>query len=710
MAQTSAAPAQATTRPEQADCLKGFIVADAHFGWQDRRQPSPEKQREMMRRILSRFSDLDLFIDTGDIHHGNLRGEVGDRARLLWTKIIANGCGRLPFYLVPGNHEVTGTGEGDHEWRCARLANFSCRPYYSFDIKGVHFVSLPELVRTIYVTKESLEWLALDLAVNTDRTVIVLSHNSLQGTTTPYEEGYRGLANSRQVLELLQRHPNVLAWMHGHNHNYQVIEKYGKLFVSNGRIGGFDPSRDNPEGFHGLGGIYFEVASNGLTVRSFSAERGVFLDELGLEGVSGRLAARSSFNPKAAAGFSYGYGGARDDQRIPVYHHHVGPAAHREIFLAGAAGGVINDDPGFSMFMSRRAGRRQEPDWQLMGSSVVGPNALWEWANPGVRILPRTRANAVTTLTVPHQRHGRANYYRCPPGRAYRASVELEAGPGGQRLQLTFQVHDRSGRELARLPGPLWTLTEGQQRQQTEAQIPALAESRTLYADPECDEEVQLMVLADFSNLAAPVTVRRLELSFADADGPTRDAAIELARQRFGPTGPLAVDRPWQTEILAPTAAREVVTARAQGNRRMTWLIRHTNLLWQVRNAPAAFRDGRLEIGPLRNKWSPHAEVLLAPLARVPYPIPHRLRGVNLLRIRMPSERDPVLTMELLQLLSPAEIEVLAPDRPARVEGADDWSFASGRILIRRCTPGEIVVLARNPGTHVMESGQPVLP
>lgn len=150
------------------DCkLKGFIVSDAHFGWNHKEQPSPETQRLMMQRIIKRFPDLDVFIDTGDAHHGALKREPGDIARGNWTDIIAGGCDTAPFFYVAGNHEIIGTlYDGDQEWRCNALGSVSCRPYYSFDIKGIHFISLPELVEPVYINKESIELITIQVENN----------------------------------------------------------------------------------------------------------------------------------------------------------------------------------------------------------------------------------------------------------------------------------------------------------------------------------------------------------------------------------------------------------------------------------------------------------------------------------------------------------------------------------------------------------------
>lgn len=691
-ASESAPKPQPEAAPEAADKLTGFIVADAHFGWVNRQQPDIETQREMMRRIVRRFPDLDIFIDTGDIHHGGLRGEPGEIARRQWTDLIANGCGTAPFAYVPGNHEIMGTREGDPEWRCERIGSLSCRPYYSFDVKGIHFVSLPELMRVVYITREALDWLELDLAVHADQTTMLLSHNSLAGTTGPFEEGYRGLVVSKTILDIMRTRPNVVAWMHGHNHNYQVVARDGELFVSNGRIGGFDPSRKADDGPYGLGGILFEINRSDVTVRSYSAERQAFLDDLGVRGVSGRLAMKTSFDPTAPTRISYGYGGARDGQRTPVYHHHAGPHQKSELFIAGVTEPEFNDDPSIELFMSRRAGRSKKPHWQLMGSLVRGGNGLWEHAKPGIRLLPRQSPTHTTSITVPHHGHGQVSHYRCAPGRIYRADVHVDAGPGSQTLRLTFFMHDRDGKQLWSQARPIWTLKPGEQRLSTTVNVPEMSPAKTIYSDQASDNATHLMVQADASKLTSPLLVRRVALSLANAKGETSDAAIVVDGKEHATAGKLEPGKPHRCVIATPRSGRSVIEARATGSRRVTWLIRQTDAPWQVRNAAAVWREGRLDIGPITNPYTKQAEVVIAPLERPTGPYVHRLRQVEQARVIPATADRSEIRIDLVRLRAPAEIIVVGSKRPKAVEGADGWEHADGRIVIKRNQPGVVVV------------------
>ncbi len=690
----SAAGAAGLVRPlssravvgEGAPALRAFIVSDAHLGWYDPQQPTPEVQTNMMARIMERFPDLDVFFDTGDAHHN---GRNRDRERGQWTDIIAGGCGTAPFYYIPGNHEICGVHDADPELRCNMLGSLSCRPYYSVDIKGVHFVSLPELNRAVYVTEETLQWLALDLAVHHDKTTILLSHNNITGTTGPFEEGYRGLVNSEEVLGFMTRHPNVVAWMHGHNHNYEMVVRDGKAFVSNGRIGGFDPSRKSAEGSHGLGGIYFEVRPDALEIRAYSAERGRFLDDLGLDKVSARLDIATSLDPAAPPACSFGSGGALDGQRLPVYHHHAG-RGDAELFLLGAPGPVFNDDPGMMLFMSRK--NKEGAHRQFMGPSVLGPNDHYEWRDPGVRLYAREDAGARAVIASPRPGYSEYVYYRCAPERTYRARITLDAHEGGQRLRLRLKVFDTEGRERADVPGPEWTLGGGTQTHEFEAALRAPGGVESIYTRPESDVLLQVGVQAEFSGLAAPVDVTGLALSIVGEGESTGNAGVAVDGELVSQAGPLDAARPARLAMPAAREARSVYEVRAGGNRRTSWLVRRSGVDWQVRNAPVADRGEYLEVGPMRNRWQETPEIVLAPMTRTADPFVHRLRHVEQARIYPINRGHRDLRLTIVKTSAPAEAVIATERKPAEVTGADEWTFENGRLRLSLTEGSDVVI------------------
>ena len=672
---------------EDSPQLSGFIVSDAHFGWDNEQQPDPALQRAAVRHILERFPDLDIVIDTGDAYHGNLRGLQGDMARALWLDIIANGVGALPFLYVPGNHEIIGTSEGDHEQRCCRLGSLACRPYYSFDVQGIHFVSLPEMVRAVYVTRETLEWLALDLAVHRDRTTIILSHNNIKGTTGPLEPGYRGLVNSDVLTRLFGQNPQVIAWMHGHNHNYEVVRKGDMLFVSNGRIGGFDPSRRSPGGSHGLGGIHFSVTREGLAVRSYSVDRRAFLDETGVDAVAARLETRTSFAPGAPAAICYGYGGARDGQRMPVYHHFQGQHASRTLVMAGADSPVFNDDAELNLYDARSGGEPGRPSQKmLMGSDVRGRRAEWEWANPGVTLRPPPDSEEPVFLGVPRVGHGKINYFRCAPGKGCRFRMVATAESAGGMLIVRGYMHDSEGGLLYEHAAQEHPLREGSQEVLYLLQTPALPATETIYGTFDSNLQVQVSVEIEFRGFARNIHIQTVELGMDNDREKTVAPGISIGEEQYVVQGVYGAEQLARMPIARPSDSREVVECHAGGNQRMTWLIREEGVQWQVRNAAACMRDGRLEIGPVRANWSEEPAIMIAPIARRLRPFVHRLNNISKASVHHDDENNAI-DLCRMEYGPGATVELWSPVNPAHITGGNIISMADARIVIEVGAP-----------------------
>ena len=674
--------------------LKGFIVSDSHFGWDpDPRhfkpgvQPRPELQAEMMQRIVRQFPDLDVFLDTGDAHHSGLKGIKGDTARGDWTDIIAGGCAISPFYYVPGNHELAPLND-DGEWRCDSLGSIACRPYYSFDLKGIHFVSLPELEKATLVNKESIEWLKLDLEINKDRSTILLSHNNIKGTTTPFgESGYRGIINTDELLSIMTRYPNIIAWMHGHNHTYEVLRKYNKLFVSNGRIGGFiPPPAWGRVGQGHLGGIYFEVRPDKLVVRSYSATAGKFLDELGETHLSGELKRRTTLDTHASPAYSYGVGGMFDGQRIPVFNHHTDAGRQSELFVSGTDTSVMNDDPELLNYGAYTAGSLGT-NWYIAGCSIghgggfIKENKTWEWLDPGVRLRPQEVPGQTVDVCIPDFGQGKC-HYRCSPGHTYKATLDIDSPQGGQRVQLRIIFQNKEGDELASPAAIERVIKPGLHTYEVEAQMPAEAAQGTIYADPASDHLIQVMAKATFSQLDNELTLLKYELRSADTRQGTVDPAMIVDGKRYAHVGLLGCDKPVRFELATPASGRSVYECKADGNRRVTWLVRQQSLDWQVRNAPVADKGNYLEIGPLRNTWTHRKEVVIAPMRPMNEPYVHRLQNTKRVRIYPLGRNNSVLKIEVLECGDDAGITVYCQKAPAQVLGAKDWKYNAPDLSI----------------------------
>lgn len=669
------------------DILKGFIVSDAHFGWMHVQQPSPDFQGEMMSRILKRFPALDLFIDTGDAHH-NDHHENNDPylARKNWIDIIQGGCGHVPFYYVIGNHEIRSNEDDDPENRSNIMGSTSCRPYYSFDMKGIHFISFPELIRAIYITEEEYAWLDLDLELNKNNTTILLSHNNILGTTSGNEAGYRGLMDSEKMLETFRKYPNIIAWMHGHNHSFEIVEKQNMLFVSNGRIGGFDPSR----GEHGIGGIYFEISKNGLIVKCYSAEKDIFLEELSHD-LSREFKTPTSLDPFAPYSYSYGVGGAKRNERFFVYNHHSGLNQKREIFVTGAKDSVINDDPFFNRYTERHAWHGL--DKILLAANINHGNNVFEYTNPGIRL--KTNSDWWTTVTLPSDNYHLYSYYRCPPDTEYKISINLSTLQATdvckQVLWLRLLVHDIDGKILRIVQSEGITLLNGNQDHEVVLKVPQL-DQETIYSDLDSDKVVNIAVEASFSGMEkGDVEIKSLFFSIANASGTTKDPGLMINNAKGFYRGQLKRGDIERLALNSDFNDRDVIEAIADGNKKLTFLVRHVNVEWQVRNAAIKDYGKYLEIKRIRNKLSDKMEIIIVPLVRQTEPYIHRIRKCENIRVYPIDRGNKLLKVEISKVLDNPQIDVFSFKRPVRITNVSSWDYENNLITAEVGKPGEIL-------------------
>ena len=570
--------------PVSEDSLTGFIVADAHFGWDDAKQPANETIRDRMHHINKRFPNLDVFWDAGDAHHN-----ADDNERSDWLTYLAGEIPQTPFYFTAGNHEVDNySGPYDPEERAQQLGSVNVRPYYSVDIKNIHIISLPQLIHVNYLSAESLAWLKLDLQLNQDKTVIIISHNALTGTTSTDDGSiYREVVNSDAMFDLMRQYPNIRAWVHGHNHNYKVVQQDGTLFVSAGRMGGFNGDRntDLRLGDDNLGGIYFKVDQNTLTIRAYNASKQQFMDQLGYPGLSKTLRFKTSLDADAPARLSYGYGLVRDGQRIPGYNHHLN-ASQRELFISGSPDAVFNDNSKFTSF------QEEDTRGQLLNAIHVRPRDGYQWLDPKIRLLPKPSGKS-TIVDLTNGARTRWTYYRAAPKRNYMAVLKLDAVEGNQQVRLQARVRDNEGNIVRTLRAKSWQLTDDPQTLRYPFKVPALRKYPSIYTDLTSDRQLQLSIEAKFRDMDHPVILKAFKLRLKGSKKTTENPALIIHRdpngaqagtQTYQHNGLLGVDDYARFNLPTHTPQRSVFEASAQGSGLLTFLVRETGLQWQVRN------------------------------------------------------------------------------------------------------------------------------
>ncbi|OXU15959.1 metallophosphoesterase family protein [Sedimentisphaera salicampi] len=614
--------------------FKCFIVSDSHFGWKHPAQPSNSTIAHGVKHIMHRFPDLNLFIDTGDIHHS----DADDRARADWTEIIQGGANYLPFHVAAGNHETVTFNGVDSEKRTMALSSITCRPYYSFDLQGIHFICLPQLITPNLVTHESIEWLKLDLKLNKDKTTVIFTHNSLKDTTSSHDSKiYRMVANSDEVLKLLDSYPNVIAWMHGHNHTWELVEKNDRFYVSNGRIGGFSPSF-NKDFRHHIGGIYFEIGKNHFTVKAYDATAKEFFDEKpGYKHLTKTMKLKTSYNPETSAAVSWGMGCSRDGQKVEAFQHHIGSGKNeQELVLAPCKGGAFNENQNLSITSENREGWSKG---RLIPGISISPKKTVEgeidgirFIEEGIELLPLGENITKRSLHSP-KRGAYYEYYQIMPGQTYKASAEMKAEKYGAKCGLIFRIYDTNGNLIHTKKVKPKAIDTGKTIIKSIFTVPDSLKGFGMYGDDDSSNVINLAVEAKITEHTMPVKVYKFAVEQASVSNPGDNFKVRINDRSY--KAGLKNGEIKKFKLGQNINARETVNVSTPSDYRLTWTIKQTGLKWQVRNAPAEYlENGEIKVGPIRNKFSENNEIIIVPLKKIDVPYVHRMKGISKCRIQ----------------------------------------------------------------------------
>jgi len=253
-----------TAMSERAGVVRFGMSADAHI--KGRIVPANEERLLKFVEAMIEWKP-DFVIDLGDfacqVGGGQTTPELHDAQlnglKHHWATLSNVPC---PAYLVIGNHDVGWIKGGDETIKPEdlyrsphsgeditkdELLAVTGLPhrYYSFDVKGCHFIvldgnnqrdgSAPEpghdgVVGGYFIDGPQKEWLAKDLAANRDKIKIVFCHEELHHTS-PEGSGEGGdvpfppvgkdrsyVDNGWELREMFEADGNVVACFHGHKH------------------------------------------------------------------------------------------------------------------------------------------------------------------------------------------------------------------------------------------------------------------------------------------------------------------------------------------------------------------------------------------------------------------------------------------------------------------------------------------------------------
>jgi 3',5'-cyclic AMP phosphodiesterase CpdA len=191
-------------------------ISDSHLGFQGRANPDVAGTFTQSIALVNALPDRpDFVIHTGDVTHFSTV-EQFDQAKQMMSSL------RTPQVLVlPGEHDtVDDTGQ---KYLSVFGSGTQGTGWFSFDHKGVHFISLVNTTGQQvlgHLGTEQLTWMRNDVAhISSETPVVVFSHIPLFEMYTPW--GW-GTDDAGQALGLLRRFGSVTC-LNGHVH--QVMSK-----------------------------------------------------------------------------------------------------------------------------------------------------------------------------------------------------------------------------------------------------------------------------------------------------------------------------------------------------------------------------------------------------------------------------------------------------------------------------------------------------
>jgi 3',5'-cyclic AMP phosphodiesterase CpdA len=193
-------------------------ISDSHVGFDKPANPNAlGTLEEAVNKIRTMPVKPSFIIHTGDITHLSKPSEFDDADRIISQT-------RLDVHYVPGEHDLLDDEQGKlYLQRYGRGTRGS--GWYSFDVDGVHFIGLVNVVNLRAgglgnLGEEQLAWLEDDLkGRSASQPIVVFAHIPLWSV---YPDWGWGTEDAAQALGYLKRFGSVTV-LNGHIH--QVMQK-----------------------------------------------------------------------------------------------------------------------------------------------------------------------------------------------------------------------------------------------------------------------------------------------------------------------------------------------------------------------------------------------------------------------------------------------------------------------------------------------------
>jgi Icc protein len=199
------------TVQDDPGALRFIQISDSHLGFQGTANTAVEDSfAEAIQQINALPYQADFVVHTGDLTHLSTPGQF-DQVKQMMGELKTG-----HVFTVPGEHDSIDDHGG--KYRQAFGAGTAGDGWYSFDLNGVHFLSL---VNTLSLEKlghlgpEQLEFVRQDVAkLSADTPIVVFSHIPLFAL---YPKWGWGTDDATQALSYLKRFSSVTC-LNGHIH------------------------------------------------------------------------------------------------------------------------------------------------------------------------------------------------------------------------------------------------------------------------------------------------------------------------------------------------------------------------------------------------------------------------------------------------------------------------------------------------------------
>lgn len=184
-------------------------LSDSHWGFSG--EPNPDAANTLKKAVASvNALDVqpDFIVFTGDLTH-TTDDPQERRKRMAEFREIVSALKVKAIHFMPGEHDAS-LDNG------AAFKEFFGQTHYTFDHKGVHFITLDNVSDPgAKIGAEQLDWLKNDLAQHEkDTPIVVFTHRPLFDLAPKWDWATR---DGDQAIALLMPHTNVTVF-YGHIH------------------------------------------------------------------------------------------------------------------------------------------------------------------------------------------------------------------------------------------------------------------------------------------------------------------------------------------------------------------------------------------------------------------------------------------------------------------------------------------------------------